>query len=486
MTTAIDDFFLPKYIEAALKAAGKFQVSEFPWGEGLLLRHLELDREALRIIARGLRQRREELLSGVDLADRRGLAKRLAGLNDLLAEVGRADAPLRRESLQILPRISGFSPEMIDILLRQLAGLATGQGGPMADGVLPSNAAASTFVRTDAGYARYFAGPAGLSWPGLLAASRRHRHSPVPALPVTGMPRVVSNVAAGNVPGISVMEALTTILVGAASLGKNASAEPYFGPRFMQELAAREAEQGCFPLSDLMSLVTFPRTETGLLEELVHQGDHLQVTGGIDSKRDVGRIVRRLRPRSPRDLKRRVSGHWHKVSFDVIAREYLQGSWLDTAAGNVAFDNSMFETQGCLSAQQVFVEGEIEQVRGFARQYVTHMQRLLQQLPKGARPQERLREMYQWYEDKTGITIFTFLRDMPASPFFVALDEAPQTFAVHNALNRSILIRRLGCLRRTCPASWVPGKTRIFCSRAGWPSPRRGCCRSPRSWGGPA
>lgn len=446
MAFIINDYFLPDYVEDALRKVGKLRVTESSLGDGIVVRHLLVDRDVLRIAGRALRNRRDELFGGVDIFDKEGLTERLSGLEGLMAEINRADSPLKKEALEILPQISGFSPEMVNILLSSLVNLSANGGPESANGALPPNRAALEFVETHNGRARYYSGPLGISWPTFLAASRRFRQRPVLPLPVTGMPSVVTNIAAGNVPGIPIMEAMLTVLVGAASLGKNASAEPYFGPRFLEELASLESQKGSFPLSDLMPLVTFPGTEGSLLEELIHQGDHLQVTGGLDSKKAIGRTVHRLRSRGLRDLKRRVSGHWHKVSFDIVANEYLCPEWIDAVAFNVAFDNSMYNTQGCLSAQQVFVEGSEAEVLQFAERFIDRMRAILQRLPKGARSQDRLRGMYQWCERRGGFTILTTLRDIQTYPFFVAYDGETKELAVYNALNRSIVIRRVNRL----------------------------------------
>jgi hypothetical protein len=435
MSVEFKDYFLPGYIGGALGEAGKLRVEERPFLDGLTVHHLVVDREVLQIVGRALRNRRNDLMKGVDLRDSQGLANRLAGLGALSAEVSRADSPLRKEALEVLPLISGFSREMTAVLIDSFAGLMTSEEAPTLGQMPTAKEAARAFTKTPHGYVRYY--------PGLLGT--------LPPLPIAGLPQVVTNIAAGNVAGITIMQAMLAMLVGAASLEKNASAEPYFGPRFLQELARLEAASGLFPLSDLMVLVTFPGTDHSLLAELIHQGDHLQVTGGHDSKRDISKTVRRLRLRGLRDLKRRVSGHWHKVSFDIVGSQYLGDDWLDTVAFGVAFDNSMFNTQGCLSAQQVFVEGNEAEVMRFSEHYIEHMRAILQALPKGPDPGDQLWEMYEWYENRRGVTILTTLSDLREQPFFTVYDGDVQDFTAFNALNRSIIIRRVDCLEEALP-----------------------------------
>ena len=465
MTQIANDFYLPGYITDALRRQGKYQVTPHS-ADSIPMQHLHVDPEVVRIIGQELRARRAELLTGIDLDDQERMIKIFAGLERTIHQVERTDSAIRKEAMEILPRISGFSPQMMDILLGSFSGLTTGGGSESIHEVMLSPQATSEYVETPTGYARHYSGPVGAALTKLRARSMRGNQRQV-SLPVTGGPQIITNIAAGNVPGISIMETFLSMLVGAASLGKNASAEPYFGPRFLEEVSRLEREENLFPLSDLASLVTFSGGDRRPLQELIQQGDHLQVTGGHDSRRTIDKTVRRLRHRSLRDLRRRVSGHWHKVSFDIVSRKYLDPIWRDIVAFNVAFDNSMFNTQGCLSAQQVFVEGHEAEVLQFADRLLSHMRAILVRLPKGDHPHQRLRDMYHWYENRSGITILTTLRDMQEYPLFVAYDSNPTEFAVYNGLNRSIIVRRLENLETDLPRLLGSGRKRDLLQSCG-------------------
>jgi hypothetical protein len=450
MPAHIRDYFLPAYVRNALERANQFRlVTHHPFGDELVIESLQVTPESLDCMARALRQRRAELLENVDLRDRQAAAARFAVLASLAEALRQPAMPLRRETCAIAAHISGFSPQMVDVLLQSFVDLLAYTQADSIEVTLPPNQAAQRFVRTAHGYARYYGGA--LSLKNFLAMLPGYAEAPILPLPWMGMPTLISHVAAGNVPGISLMQVLLGAMVGAANLEKNASAEPFFGPRFLEMMAELEGQQSLFPLSDLIALVTFPGEAFYALTELIHQGDHLQATGGIDSERAISRMVQRLRSRSLRDFKRRVSGHWHKVSFDVVANQFLTPEWMETVAYNTAFDNSMFNTQGCLSAQQIFIEGTPAQAHDFIERYRAAMQQILSQLPKGSEPQSRLREMYQWYENKPGFRILTSLREIEQSPFVIIYDDAPQHFAIHNALNRSVIIRRLDRLESDLP-----------------------------------
>ncbi len=459
--TTLKDYFIPPYIEAALRQAGLYQVTQAPFDldSSLAIEHLETTPEGLALMGSLLRQRQ------IALSAWGRPEERLLGLGCLAEDLGRPESGFRREALGVLPRFSGFSVEMIQLLLDSFSQMFRSAAAGFASAAPSAAEACQRFIQTPGGYYRFY--------PRLTGILRR-------ALGVDGkdqlssgsrsarVPRLVTSVAAGNVPGISLLQAFFPLAVGAACLAKNARAEPYFGPRFLAELAALEQIQGLFPCSDLVALVTFPGTDRALLEAIVHQGDHLVVTGGHDSRREIQGIANRLRFQGRRDLRRRISGHWHKVSFDLVAGEFLEPAWIEQVAYNVAFDNSMFNTQGCLSCQQVFVEGSESRVQEFARQYSIQMRAILSALPKGCDPGAGLRQMYTHYETMPGVRILTGLKDLAAYPYFVAYERQPRHFAVHNALNRSILIRRLENLEADLPAllKEVPGDLLQSCGAA--------------------
>ncbi|RPI31438.1 MAG: hypothetical protein EHM70_11530 [Chloroflexota bacterium] len=431
----IKGYFLPSYIKEALGKSGLLKVGSGPFAArpSVEVERLELTPAALSMIARLLRRRQSELASYPG-------GNRTGGLRRLAACFAELDSPFRLEALDTLEKICGYSRQMVSLLLDSFAEMVSQGRLDQSEAGLPPIQAATGFTRTPRGYARYYPRLAGLDrffWPAGLPGER--------------LPRLVGSIAAGNVPGISIIQAFFPVLVGAACLGKNSSDEPYFGTRFLEQLASLESEHGLFPLSDLVCLVTFPASEQALLQELVHQADHLIVTGGHAAKQKLRMLMNRLRLRSRRDLKRRISGHWHKVSFDMVGRQFLSPEWLEKVAFNVAFDNSMFNTQGCLSCQQVFVEGSQEEALAFCEAYMQAMALILEDLPKGWDAHSGLREMYNHYEKIPGVKILTRLSHMGAEPFFAAYEDAPHEFAIFNALNRSILIRRVERLEEDLP-----------------------------------
>lgn len=441
----IPDYFLPAYIEKALKQAGLFQTSQSPFepGSSLMIEHLAVTTPMLRLIGDQLRQRQ------AILREHQQYPERLAGLKLLANDLCRPNSAFRQQALSIVCQLSGFSSEMIALLLNsfgEMFGMVQPDIGPVEFSYPQSS---PEFTKSPFGYARFYS-----DWPDAVQkylSPAKKNSKGGSATKLEGLPRLVTSIAAGNVPGISVLQAFFPLLIGAACLTKNSSAEPYFGGRFLTELAALEETNKLFPCSDLVVLLTFPGTERALLEEILHQGDHVIATGGHDSKREILGMVNRLRIRGRRDLLRRTSGHWHKVSFDVVAQEYLTPAWIEKVAYNVAFDNSMFNTQGCLSCQQVFVEGSEAQVLEFSKKFIEQMKVILARLPKGCDADAGLREMYHQCEKTPGVKILTGLRDMAADPFFVAYEGQPDQFAVFNALNRSIMIRRVENLEVDLP-----------------------------------
>ncbi len=463
MAVEINDYFIPGFIEHELKMEGRFKLEHrfFEGNNDILINHLNIDGKVIEIIGKSLRRRRNTLLKNTDLLESNSVKTRLKGFFSLFQDLRNKESALRKEIGSILPEISGFSCKMIEILLNSMLA-----GREYETEFLSANVfleACSEFTRIKSGYIRFYTFIPKIFLKAFFNLNPAYRLS---GIGFHKIPEVITNICAGNAPGIPIMKAFLAAVIGASSFGKNSSAEPFFGPRFFSKLADIEKKNNLFPLSDTIALITFKGAEPGLIKELIRRGDHIQVTGGIDSRKSITRIARSLRLRSIRDFRRRVSGHWHKISFDVIGGEFIKEG-LDTVAFNVAFDNSMFETQGCLSAQQVFVEGNTDDVLKFAGKYIEHMRILLDKLPKGARPGERLKDMYYHYESKPGIKILTSLKDLDKYNFFAACEFEPDGITVYNALNRSIIIRRLENLENDLPRILESGMRRELLQSCG-------------------
>jgi hypothetical protein len=131
-----------------------------------------------------------ELLERLRAAPRRGtVADRAASLAGAAGRFLAAGNPLRRRALELLPRTTGFSPEMIAEALPRVF-------SPLADARAIERAA---------------------------SGSR----------PVFG---IVGLVAAGNVPGVALPKMILALAAGAAVIVKTASAEPFLAALFVEAL----------------------------------------------------------------------------------------------------------------------------------------------------------------------------------------------------------------------------------------------------------
>lgn len=436
----IKDYYLPHYICKELQKRDLFHETESSFAGDNTIKHLEITPPVIRCIAESLRRRRDELLHKNVISP----GHLYKGLQEFITRMHDERTDFMKEVLDILPGLSGFHVSMIKLLLKLCDGLlpeAIDTESP------PQNIAASRFVPYTYGYLRFFPGNfispfTQLPW---------KRKQPVFSLHLKKPPLLIVNILAGNVPGIAITPALLASIVGAASLGKNSSLEPYFGPRFFSELARIETTGNYFPFTDLHVLISFSSRNKQLVKALCNAGDHIQAMGGDDVKKALLRLIKKQPGKNSNKKKIRLSGHWHKVSFDVIGSEMLTPEWMKMIAFNTAFDNSIYNTFGCLSAQQLFIEGSEESILRFAEYYIRSMKEILSSLPVSHDVFRLLRKMYFWYENKPGYTILTSQKDMKLFPFFVVYDNKSVQFSTYHVLNRSLIIRRISDLETDLP-----------------------------------
>ncbi len=180
-------------------------------------------------------------------------------------------------------------------------------------------------------------------------------------------PRLVTQVLAGNLPGVGMESLILALLVKAAVLVKTASPEPLFPALFARSLARIDPELG-----ECLLVVNWKGGE-GELEEAAFSRAEVVIAYGTD--------------KSLSEIHGRVSGHFlgygHKVSFGFIGREALDR--VPAVAYQAACDTALFDQQGCLSPQLFYVErgGKITP-EGFAQAFASALAEVQRRLPRGS------------------------------------------------------------------------------------------------------
>jgi hypothetical protein len=155
-------------------------------------------------------------------------------------------------------------------------------------------------------------------------------------------------------------------------------------------LFARTLAQVDPALGDCLAVVTWPGGYTALEDAAFSRADFV-IASGSDAS------LAAIRPR----VQGRFIGYGHKVSFGVIGRKALINA--QRLAQLAAYDVALFDQQGCLSPQLIYVEeGGAATAKEFAGLLAQSLAQWQQELPRGRIPPEaslairRARDEAEW------------------------------------------------------------------------------------------
>ncbi|HYF66374.1 MAG TPA: acyl-CoA reductase, partial [Herpetosiphonaceae bacterium] len=203
-------------------------------------------------------------------------------------------------------------------------------------------------------------------------------------------PRLTLHVCAGNVPGVAIQSLLDALLVKSPSLVKVASGEPLWAAAW----AAMLAEE--LPiLAESLAVLWWPGGSAALEAAALEHAEALIANASAATVAD-------LRRRLPARV--RLLDYGSRISFAVVCREALAPGLLPELAAGLAYDAAVFEQQGCVSPQLVFVEDPApDLLAALAAAIDRALERLDGDLPRmpgaGAAAQaRRLRDDLEWRE----------------------------------------------------------------------------------------
>ena len=184
-------------------------------------------------------------------------------------------------------------------------------------------------------------------------------------------PGLTTHIFSGNVPGLPAVSMIHALLVKSACLGKPASEEPMFPVLFARSIAAVDGKLG-----SAVTILPWPGGDRAV-EQAAFAASDAVVASGSDAAIDS------IRSRLPPTV--RFVGHGHKLSFAVIGREALDLPMVDRLADRLAYDVSLFDQQGCVSAHVAYVErgGEIAP-EAFAERLAAAMAGFERAMPRGS------------------------------------------------------------------------------------------------------
>jgi hypothetical protein len=316
----------------------ELELHERGFGPGhVALQVPELKPHALRELLAALRRQQAAVLAERPVAS---LLEAIEAASRLLTSPG---APLREELVDVLPRLTGYSSQMIGIGLEHLARgwTAAALGGVLA-AEFGSLEALDTFQRRTArGWQRVFG----------------------PALTV--------HIFSGNIPGVSVTSLIRALCVKSASFGKTAAGEPYFAVCFARALAEVDAE-----LAGTLAVSYWAGGAEDLEAVAFSEAGAVIAFGSDDTVRSVACRV----PAGVRFL-----GYPNRVGAALIGREALTSEGARQLAGRAALDVATFDQQGCVSPHTIYVErgGEVDPL-DFGRALAAELERLAAEIPRGS------------------------------------------------------------------------------------------------------
>ena len=155
-------------------------------------------------------------------------------------------------------------------------------------------------------------------------------------------PELTVVVSSGNIPGAALPSVVQALLLRSPCLVKTSSAEPILLPLYARSLAEQAPE-----IARYLVVTGWEGGDTALETALIQEADAL-VAYGSDA------ALSKLRSHLPAHA--RFIGYGHRISFSAIARECLTRRAARRLATGVALDAAVFDQQGCLSPQAVYVE----------------------------------------------------------------------------------------------------------------------------------
>jgi hypothetical protein len=182
-------------------------------------------------------------------------------------------------------------------------------------------------------------------------------------------PSLITQVLAGNLPGAGLDGVIFALLVKSATLVKASSSAPLLPTLFARSLARIAPDLGA-----CLAVVTWPGGNTALEEIAFSRADVVLASGSDDS---LAAIRQRVRGG--------FIGYGHKISFGLVTKEVLSDTTAAAAlARQAAYDVALFDQQGCLSPQLVYVEeGGVVPPQTFALLLAQALELWESSLPRG-------------------------------------------------------------------------------------------------------
>lgn len=184
-------------------------------------------------------------------------------------------------------------------------------------------------------------------------------------------PKLVAAVLTANVPGLSYLPMVRSLMVKSPLAAKLSSGEPIFGPAWIKSLARIEPE-----LAQCIALFCWRGANPDFEEQLFKPAPLVILYGGPQT---IPRLRERVGPY------KKILEHGHKIGMALVGKEKL-GNTAEAKklAEKLAFDVAMFDQRACIAPQVAYVEtGARVSPQDFAEMVSVALAGLEEELPAG-------------------------------------------------------------------------------------------------------
>ena len=403
----LDGYFLPPPIKIAA-----FKTTSF---DGVRIRQPLLTQRNLSDIIDHLISAQEQYLS------KQSIDRLMDILDTAVARWLNPDDPIRKMAEAALPAVTGLSGSMVrqslDTLLKEYRKEALGK---ILDQSLGDRYLLDEFRASP----RY---------PGRLQKAFG--------------PRLTTHIMAGNIPGLGMIQLMTTLLTKSACLCKLPAEEPVTTALFARTLIEIEP-----PLADCIAIVFWKggsRGATALEKTAFGRSELVTATGSDSSVSAVQKTLARYQKTPTRFI-----AYGHRVSLGLVGRDAIKGRGLQTTARLAALDIAMLDQQGCLSPHLFYMEtGGAHTPQEFARAVAHELEQVQKELPRGtvdAPVSSRIHRVRSLAEIKLSDNKEVVIHASETGTLWTVIYEADPVFTL-SPLYRTVRIKPIGDLLQVIP-----------------------------------
>jgi hypothetical protein len=334
--TTIDAYWLPA-VPGTTPFGPELELEQRAFGPGHVSANVPvLTAHALRELLATVRA------AGLEVLTRRPASEIIQAIDAATRGLVEPGRPLHDELVALLPELTGYSREMIEIGLERMG--ANWTAAALTDAMTGEFGSIDVLddfqIRGSGGRQRAFG------------------------------PSLTVHIFSGNIPGVSVSSLIRALCVKSPSLGKTAAGEPYFAVCFARALAEVDPE-----LASCLAVCYWPGGSVDLERVAFSEAEAVIAYGSDEAIADIACLV-------PPQV--RFVPYPNRVGVALVSASALTQSGVGALARAAAGDVVIFDQQGCVSPHTIYAQrgGEVEPLE-FARMLADALAELADEIPRG-------------------------------------------------------------------------------------------------------